>query len=99
MANTAGTMGGPAAGTREDLASEMANLKSDLRKVKDDIRSIADALMSQGRSSAANVRDRVQERLESSVETVQEYFEQRPITSLLVVLGVGLVIGKLLNSK
>jgi ElaB/YqjD/DUF883 family membrane-anchored ribosome-binding protein len=86
-------------GAREDLQSELANLKGDLRKVKDDLRSIADALMDQGRSSASAVRDRVQERMETGVETLQEYLEQRPITSLLIVLGVGLVIGKLMTSK
>ena len=55
--------------------------------------------MTQGRSSATAARDRVQEQVETGVEAIQDYFEQRPITSLLVVLGVGLIIGKLLNSK
>ena len=98
MANTANN---PVAGSgmRDDIQSELVNLKNDLRKVKDDLRSIADALMDQGRSSASEMRDRVQERMEGGLETVQEYLEQRPITSLLVVLGVGLLVGKLMNSK
>jgi ElaB/YqjD/DUF883 family membrane-anchored ribosome-binding protein len=91
--------GGAGAGLRDDLQSEMAALKNDLGKVKADLRGIADALMTQGRSSAGAVRERVQERLDTGMETVQEYIEERPITSLLVVLGVGLIIGKLLNSK
>lgn len=90
----------PGMGMRDaDMQSELANLKGDLRKVKDDLRSIADALMNQGRSSATAVRDRVQERVEGGIDTIQEYMEQRPITSLLVVLGIGLIVGKLLNSK
>lgn len=90
---------GTTGAVKDDLQAELANLKSDLRKLKDDIRSIADAVVEQGRSSASAVRDRMQDRMESGVESLQEYFEQRPITSLLVVMGVGLIIGKLLNSR
>jgi ElaB/YqjD/DUF883 family membrane-anchored ribosome-binding protein len=99
MANAATGATGAAAGTREDLQSELNALKSDLGKVRADLRGIADALLQQGRSSASAVRERLQDRMDTGVETVQEYLEQHPITSLLVVLGIGLVLGKLMNSK
>ena len=86
-------------GLRDDLQSELEALRTDLGKVKADLRGLTDVLVEHGRSSAGEVRDRLQERMDSGVEAIQEYVEQRPVTSLLVVLGLGLIVGRLYASK
>ncbi len=78
-----------------ELQSELAALKQDLSKVRTDVRGLAETLVDLGKGSAQKVRSDVEGRVESSLESLQEHIEKRPVTTVAVAFAVGLVAGKL----
>jgi ElaB/YqjD/DUF883 family membrane-anchored ribosome-binding protein len=77
------------------LQDDIESLREDLAKVKGDIREIADTLVNMGRHQAQQMSDRVSHQVESGLDSIQEYVERRPVATLAMAFGVGLLAGKL----
>lgn len=81
------------------LQDEVSALKADLSKVQTDIQSIAQSLMGMGKDSAKEYRDLASQRMESGLDAVEKYIEQRPVTTVLAAFVVGMLAGKLFGGK
>ena len=74
-------------------------IKDDIAALKNDLREIAASYVSHGRDSARAMRDNVQHRVDSSLSAVEEAIEQRPISSMLLIFGAGVLAGMLVRRK
>jgi ElaB/YqjD/DUF883 family membrane-anchored ribosome-binding protein len=84
---------------KSDLSSDVEALRADLARLKEDLRSMGGSLADQARGSARSAKDAATAKWDDSVSAVHHQIEERPFTSVLVAFGVGLLVGKILDSK
>ncbi len=82
-----------------DLHNEVEALKQDLLRVRNDLKTIGEDLFERGKASAKAAKQAVGQRMDSSLETVQNCVEERPMTCVLTAFGVGLLVGGLLSLR
>ncbi|MGX2039426.1 hypothetical protein ACWJKU_04730 [Methylocaldum sp. MU1018] len=89
--------------TTEDITTD---LKQDLATLKADMSSLMAAMkdmgMEQGRTAYAKAREvgeRARGQAIAAQESMGQYIEARPLTSLLVAFGTGFAIGTLLGAR
>lgn len=87
------------ASTNDRLHAEVTALQNDLARVRKDLTNMGGTLLDQGRKTFRTASHDVQEKVETSFHTVQGYIKDRPVTSALLALGTGLIIGALWNRK
>lgn len=85
--------------THDKLHTEVAALKADLTRVRKDLTEMASTLLDEGRRTARAARQGVQQRVEGSLHSVQDYVSQRPFASTLMALGAGLLLGTWIGRK
>lgn len=74
-------------------------LKADLAKIKDDLASLAGSLVDRGRQSARAVRKTVEDKVSTSVDALESFVEERPLTTVMLAFGAGIVTAMLLRRK
>ena len=87
------------------IVDDLAALKRDFARLMEQMKGgaidgaskTAEDLLSQLNERAAELYDRISEQGESSVEAISRHVEERPITSLLVAFGVGVIASRLLS--
>ncbi len=84
---------------KTDLSADVQALRADLGRLKDDLRSMGGSLADDARNRARSAKDAAADKLDGSVGAVQNQIEDRPFTSVLIAFGVGMLLGKLLDSK
>jgi len=84
---------------KTELRNDIDKLKEDLTHLRSDIGSLTETLVGTGRDSAKAVRDQVQHRVESGIDSAKKCIEERPVTTMAAAFGVGLLLGKLFSSK
>lgn len=82
-----------------DPAAELEQLKTDLAQVRDDLGSLAGSLVKKGRQSAIEAKDSVKDHVTSSIETIGEFVEERPMTTVMLAFGAGFLTSMLLRRK
>lgn len=99
----AGSVGSAGESTTR-LTGEMDQLKSDFNRLKEDFRKILDDSLSVARAGTGSAKDSlssqfgsVQDRGQEAVQSVEQMIQDRPLTSLAVAVGVGFLLGKLLD--
>lgn len=91
-----------------DHAKEIDDVRADLDALRKDIGKLSDSLSSNLAGSAAQVAENARARAgeavsaasdkaRSGAEFVGQKVEERPVTSMAVAFGAGLLIGKLLK--
>ena len=83
----------------QDVTADLNALKSDLAKVRSDLSDMASNWMGKGREHAASAADDIKERLQTTAETVEGWVKERPVTTVLIAAGIGLVLGKLSSRR
>ncbi|NGX15343.1 DUF883 family protein [Wenzhouxiangella sp. XN24] len=85
-------------------SNELQELKSELASLKSDMADIGETLAKLARSSANEGRERVKEAASHSRDQARQTLgafekevEERPMTSLAVALGMGFILGKLID--
>lgn len=73
-----------------------AGLKSDLAEMSESISKLAHDGVDQGRKRIRGAARKSRKQARETLSAVEHEFEERPITSAAVALGIGLVLGKLL---
>ncbi len=88
------------------LEKELDTLRADLGAIKDDIANISRAVSRRAGKAAANGRAQAEDLVadltakgEESLEVARGQIAERPLTSLLVAFGVGMVLSKLLDRR
>lgn len=93
--------------------SAMGDVKKDAAAIRDDLTVLKDDAMKMGTDAAASARealrhgrDSVSGVSHSATDSVKEYYKtacttvrERPLTSIAITLGVGVVIGRLLGRR
>jgi ElaB/YqjD/DUF883 family membrane-anchored ribosome-binding protein len=74
-------------------------LKADLAKIKDDLASLAGSLVDRGRQSARAVRQTIEDKVGSSVDALESFVEERPLTTVMLAFGAGIVTAMLLRRR
>ncbi|MCC6143958.1 MAG: DUF883 family protein [Candidatus Hydrogenedentes bacterium] len=93
------TATGPGAATADTPKSEMDVLKSDLAKLKDDLRMVADSMKERAKAQAYSAKGDAEHRMKNGLDAVEDYVEEKPLQTVLMAFGVGLLLGTILSPK
>lgn len=88
------------AATNQDsktIEKELESLKEDLTSVKNDLRDLVDSFVGRAKSETEDLTRTARKNIRTGVTTVEDSIEQNPFTTVLIALGVGMIIGKLLS--
>jgi ElaB/YqjD/DUF883 family membrane-anchored ribosome-binding protein len=77
------------------LDKEFDVLKNDLGTLKEDVATIAKLLARKGSAQFNEAVDNGKARVQAGVGVLEEQITERPLTSLLVAFGIGILLGKL----
>ena len=95
---------------QENLGQDLEALREDVTKLRSDLSQLAKSLLDKGKSETDTAKDRVIEELMSNlrsardkssdtVESVEHKIQEKPLMSLLIAFLVGLILGKLFESR
>jgi ElaB/YqjD/DUF883 family membrane-anchored ribosome-binding protein len=82
-----------------ELKQDLATLKADLNNL---LIAVKDLGLEQGRTAYSQLREtgeRARIRAQEAQESIEHYVEARPLTSVLIALGTGFVLGSLLGNR
>lgn len=96
-----------------DIRTDLDRLKTELGKLRQDFGGLAEAALDLGKDSAGSAKEKLEAGVAElkkaaaaakakggeAVEVAQDYVKERPLTSVLVAFGAGLLIAKLLDRK
>ncbi len=82
-----------------NLRDDLDALRKDVSKLTDDVRGIASERVSAARDRARDTAYRARDRGEAVASEVGHRIEERPLTSVAVAFGVGMLIGRLLDRR
>jgi len=85
--------------TQRDLEAEIKILKQDLGKLQADLRGIAETVVDTGRRTASDASDSVRQQVEQQLDTIHEHIQKKPVTTVAMAFGIGLLAGKLFGRK
>ncbi len=77
------------------LDKEFDVLKNDLGTLKEDVANIAKLLARKGTAQLNDAVDGGKARVQAGVDVLEEQVTARPLTSLLVAFGIGILLGKI----
>ncbi|WP_374383205.1 hypothetical protein [Dongia sp.] len=77
------------------LEKEFDTLKNDLGTLKDDVSAIARTLADKGSARLSDAVGNGKARVQEGVAALEGEVAARPLTSLLVAFGAGILLGKL----
>ena len=86
-------------GSDRTMRDEMDLLKSDLARIKDDLGMMAEHVTGRARAGASVARDHAQTRFNDYHDSVEQYIEEKPLTTVLAAFGIGLLLGKIFSLK
>lgn len=93
-----------------DHDAELDQLKKDIEALRNDLSGLSGSvsgtlgeelsrLAEQVRTRAGSARDAAGERVRQGLDTATTTIEERPLASMAVAFGVGLLIGKLIDRR
>ena len=77
------------------LEKEFDVLKNDLGTLKDDVSNIAKLLAKKGSAQLNEAVDNGKARVQAGVNVLEDQVTARPLTSLLLAFGIGIMLGKI----
>ncbi|WP_303980813.1 hypothetical protein [Dongia mobilis] len=77
------------------LEKEFDVLKNDLGSLKDDVATIAKLLAKKGSAQLSEAVDNGKARVQAGVGVLEDQVTARPLTSLLLAFGIGIMLGKI----
>ena len=84
---------------KSEMQSEMDALRSDMAKIQKDLHALTDTLVDLGKGRARDVKHQVESQFESGLDAVETYIEEKPMTTVLIAFGIGLLVAKLFGDK
>ena len=96
-----------------ESTADMERIKADLAKLREDFGDLFDSAMALGKDSAGTAREKLaagvvelkkaaavaKEKGQVVVEGAQDKIRERPLTSVLIAFGLGVLIAKLLDRR
>ncbi|MDX1625445.1 MAG: hypothetical protein R3323_02920 [Wenzhouxiangellaceae bacterium] len=81
----------------EELKKEFSALKGELSEIGRTVSRIAHAAKDEGQERIRDAAEHSRERARQTVSALEKEVEERPMTSLAMALGIGFILGKLLD--
>ncbi len=81
----------------EELKKEFASLKGELSEIGNIVSRIAHTATDEGKERIQAAADRTRDSAREKWGAFEKEVEERPMTSLAMALGIGFVLGKLLD--
>jgi ElaB/YqjD/DUF883 family membrane-anchored ribosome-binding protein len=82
-----------------DSPLELRALKEDLARVRSDLASISSNLMDRGKHAIQGAGSDIGHYAQDSVKHAQDFVRERPVGTALVALGVGVLVGILIQKR
>lgn len=86
---------GTATMVERSLDKEFDVLKNDLGTLKEDVSNIAKLLAKKGSAQLNDAVDQGKARVQAGVDVLEDQVTARPLTSLLLAFGIGIMLGKI----
>lgn len=90
----------------KNYSSEIDAIRSDVKSLRDDVSALVSALGSDLGAKGDDIKQAAAERIkkarkkgEDGLHQVEHVVEENPMTSLMAALGIGFLIGALLNRR
>jgi ElaB/YqjD/DUF883 family membrane-anchored ribosome-binding protein len=89
----------------DTIVDDLGTLKRDIGRLMDQMKTgavdgaseAAQNLLNQLNERASDIYDNLSDQSERSVKAISRQVEERPITSLLVAFGVGMIVSRLMS--
>lgn len=81
----------------DELKKEFATLKGELSEIGGIVSRIAESATDEGRERIQAAADRTRDTAREKWGSFEKEVEERPMTSLAMALGIGFILGKLLD--
>lgn len=81
----------------KELKDEFSALKSELSKISKTVSHLAKTATDEGHGRIRAAADQSREQARQTWGEFEKEIEERPMTSIAVALGIGLILGKLLG--
>lgn len=81
----------------QELKAELASLRSDMADIGDTLAKLARSTANEGREKVRDAAKYSRNQAEQTLGAFEKEVEERPMTSLAVALGMGFVLGKLID--
>ena len=81
----------------QELKAEFATLKEELASIGDTVGRIAHSATDEGRERVCSAASRSREQARETLSAFEKEVEERPMTSIAAALGIGFILGKLLD--
>jgi ElaB/YqjD/DUF883 family membrane-anchored ribosome-binding protein len=81
----------------QELKNEFATLKSEISEIGDTVSRLARTATDEGRERIRRVADQGRDQARETWGAVEREIEERPMTSIAAALGIGFILGKLLD--
>lgn len=81
----------------QELREEFAALKDELAGIGKTVSSIAHSATDEGRDRLRAAADHSRDQVRQTWGAFEQEVEERPMTSIAVALGIGFILGKLLD--
>lgn len=76
---------------------DLDTIKADIAALRDDLGSMTSAAVRDGAKSMRNATKAVRDSAATAVDQVQGFVEERPVTSILLAFGAGMLAASLLR--
>ncbi len=84
---------------KDDLKADMEILRADLANLKEDLKAVGESFKNQAAQTSRSARDAAVRKWDDSTDTLRNEILERPMTSVAVAFGAGLIVGKLMHCK
>ncbi|HSH26467.1 MAG TPA: hypothetical protein VK972_01650 [Wenzhouxiangella sp.] len=81
----------------QELRDEFKQLKEELSGIGKTVRQLAHSATDEGRERLRSAADQTRQQARETWGAFEHEIEQRPMTSIAVALGIGFILGKLLD--
>lgn len=85
--------------SKNDPAVDIETIKADIATLRDDLGSMTSDAMRNGVKSIRTASKLAKDKAASAVEQMQTFVEERPMTSILMAFGAGVIASHLLRRK
>jgi ElaB/YqjD/DUF883 family membrane-anchored ribosome-binding protein len=81
----------------EELKQEFARLRADMSELTETLKRLARSTAEEGRERLRSTAEQSREHARQRWDSIEREIEQRPMTSVAIALGIGFILGKLLD--
>lgn len=81
----------------QELRDEFKQLKEELSGIGKTVRQLAHTATDEGRDRLRSAADQTRQQARETWSAFEHEIEERPMTSIAVALGIGFILGKLLD--